>query len=148
MLVFKVATSNMVSSAFPAHFFFFKPFFPLMIISPASLQNCMGKCCHPVAFPVPAWLGAGGLQRAERGKPRGFRLEFKDLLAPSLSLPDTVFSNQGYGDSKHPAKHTDYSLAESSLITGKQTLCNLHIWKVLIFFSTKYYLNRTIKKIA
>jgi len=102
-----------------------------MIISSVSLQGCIGKCCHPVAFPVPAGLGAVGVRRA---RPRAERcskgiqeLEFKDLLVPCLSLPDTIFSNPGYGDSKHPAKHTDYSLAESSLITGRQTLCNLDI---------------------
>lgn len=62
-------------------FFFFLTvfFFPLMIITPASLQSCMGKCCHPVAFSVPAGLGAVGVRRAgplsaqsREGQQRGF----------------------------------------------------------------------------
>lgn len=64
----------------PHSLIFFKPFFPLKIIFPASLQSCMGKCCHPVAFPVPAGLGAVGLRRAgplsaqsREGQQRGFR---------------------------------------------------------------------------
>lgn len=137
MLVFKVATVN--GSFFLSHslfFFFFNAFFPLNDHLPCLSAELHGKMLPSSGIPSASWTGSCGSpesraficpeQREDAAKEIQ-ELEFKDLLSPRFSLPDMIFSNQGYGDSKHPAKHADYSLAESIFFTGKQTLCKLHI---------------------
>lgn len=116
-------------------FFFFNRFFPLNDHLP-----CLSAELHGKMLPSSGILSASGTGSCggpesgaficpeQRGAAKGIQqLEFKDRVWQWKAGCQQVFPNQGYGESKHPAKHADYSLAESSLITGKQTLSLTHL---------------------
>lgn len=74
MLVFKVATSNMVSSALPAHFFFFKKnVFSLNDHLPCLSAELHGKMLPSSGIPSASVSGSWGGPESREGQAKGIQ---------------------------------------------------------------------------